>query len=112
MNRPDRTTLYAVYWRAEGVLKVGKGRTSDRQKVWVRRGAEVIMQMVDVPAIWEREIHRQLSAAFLQAFDNEGDARWLLGYAYGFSECFIVSPERRIDALALIAKAIAESGAR
>lgn len=111
MNRPDRTTVYAVYWPEHGVLKVGKGRSVERQKVWVRRGADVIMQLVDVPASWERRIHARLSATFLRAFDNERDARWLLGSAFGFSECFIVPAERRLEALSLIAAAIASEEA-
>jgi len=109
-SRPDTCTLYAVYWRAEGVLKVGRGQDDARHKTWIRRGAEVAMLLTDVPVEWERAALDALRGPFLRAFDTEREARWLLGTSYGHTECFIVPAERRLEALALVAAAISRQG--
>lgn len=109
--RRETTTPYAVYWPAHGaddigVLKVGVEKSDQRHKLWERRGATLAALFVDVPAEWERKAHARLAERFPRAFDSEKDAKWLLGHGYGHTECFIVSPDERAEALRIVAAAI------
>lgn len=111
MRRPDTTTIYAVYWAPDegddlGVLKVGIEKGDRRHRMWVRRGAVLAALFVEVPKAWERRAHARLAERFPRAFDSEGDAKWLLGHGYGHTECFIVAPHERVEALQLVAAAI------
>ncbi len=110
MIRPATTTLYAVWWDAGdglGVLKVGIGNAT-RHERWTKRGAVLLALMPEAPREWERSIHRRLARRFLRAFDDARDARWMLGDGIGFTECFIVGAARRVEAIQLMAAAIAE----
>lgn len=110
--RRETTTLYAVYWPngdGLGVLKVGIEKTDKRHKMWERRGATLIALLAGVPVAWERRAHARLAERFPRAFDTEKDAKWLLGHGYGHTECFIVSPDERTEALRIVVAACGEA---
>ncbi|WP_417556130.1 hypothetical protein [Microbacterium sp.] len=106
-----RTNMYVAYWApdedgAPGVLKVGVEKSDQRHREWIRRGAVLLAQFYGVPASWEKAAHAALGERFIRAFDSEGDAKWLLGTGYGFSECFLVAPNQQTEALRIVAAAI------
>jgi hypothetical protein len=92
MIRPERTTLYAVYWRTEGVLKVGRCWRAARYRELCATGGEVVFLMRDVPTRWELCALAQLDEHFLPAFEDAAQSEHLLPRGRGFTECFMVAP--------------------
>ncbi len=88
----ETCTLYAVYWRAEGVLKVGRCRSSSRYRELCATGGEVVFLMRDVPARWEVCALAQLDEHFPAAFATYPDSEHILPRGRGFTECFTVEP--------------------
>ncbi|MCW2165088.1 hypothetical protein B0I12_002243 [Microbacterium hydrothermale] len=88
----DTCTLYAVYWRTEGVLKVGRCRSSSRYRELCATGAEVVFLMRDVPTRWEVCALAQLDEHFAPAFATYTDSEHILPRGRGFTECFTVQP--------------------
>ena len=70
MKRPTIGTVYAVYWPAEQVLKVGIMWRDSRIRHMVDTGGEVLMMMRDSPAGWEPYALRELAKR-----DVHGDRR-------------------------------------
>lgn len=92
MIRPETTTLYAVYWPEQGVLKVGRCWRASRYRELCATGGRVVFLMRDVPTRWELCALAQLDEHFLPAFTSAAESEHILPRGRGFTECFSVAP--------------------
>jgi len=87
MKRPTIGTVYAVYWPAEQVLKVGIMWRDSRIRHMVDTGGEVLMMMRDSPAGWEPYALRELAKTWPRAFATADDSEIILRRGRGYTEC-------------------------
>jgi hypothetical protein len=89
----ELTTVYVVYWQAEGIVKAGVTILPSRVKKFTNRGAMVLDLFHDKTVELEREIQRELARIGSPAFGTWRDAIPHLGAGgTGFSECYSVPP--------------------
>ena len=69
-----RTTLYAVYWAAEGVLKVGRTRQDRRWREMCATGGKVVLLSSEVAMELGCSVYGDewLRMRAREMFDNEG----------------------------------------
>lgn len=103
--RRETTTLYAVYWLARGVFKVGRAQQDRRWRGLTATGGKVVLMMRDRNPIDERAALAELDATFERAFTRDRDSEDILPRGRGFTECFRVASDQVMDALKTIYQA-------